>query len=368
MFWKQLATPLFYTLGLVQGRNNIAGADRNAHPVASHTTLPSRSIPAHYLEQRDTATDCWDGGFSCGDTNPVCLAVGTPCTDSTVRTGPTLCTNTPVFSLERDDQGNPGNTYIGLDNTCACVQDGQFTPASYANISQLLRTDPKALNVEHNLCNVYGISQDSCLETIIPSFIESTYVKLSTMSTTCEYPSSNFSPVCGDACAFEQRDTATDCWDGGFSCGDTNPVCLAVGTPCTDSTVRTGPTLCTNTPVFSLERDDQGNPGNTYIGLDNTCACVQDGQFTPASYANISQLLRTDPKALNVEHNLCNVYGISQDSCLETIIPSFIESTYVKVVAAYSLLQDVISGETAPVSRALRTLSVLKAFASLSPA
>lgn len=177
MLWKSIATPALMAMCLAGRR--LAGA--NTLEDAS-MRQPNEAEPIRNVRQRDTSDESCGGTeyFFCDDANPGCRTAGTPCTDGTVRTGPTLCSNTPVFVRSYDLEGDEvSESYLAVDSTCACIQDGQFTSASYANIMDLLRTDPKAQNSQNGLCEFLSIDTAECYEAVSPAYIYYTYFSVS---------------------------------------------------------------------------------------------------------------------------------------------------------------------------------------------
>ncbi|KAJ9098524.1 hypothetical protein QFC19_006198 [Naganishia cerealis] len=127
-----------------------------------------------------------------------------------------------------------------------------------------------------------------------------------------------------------KRDGVRDCNDGYYLCGDTTPECVAVGTPCSDSRPREGPTLCATVPVTSPVYNDDGVIIAKTAVIDSICTCVQDGMLTTATYANLINVLQTNPIALRKQYQICEGFE-SEETCVGVLTPGFVAAAYTEV-------------------------------------
>jgi hypothetical protein len=105
--------------------------------------------------------------------------------------------------------------------------------------------------------------------------------------------------------------------------------------------------LCGNTQLaaYDGEVDDQGHYTviyESFVAADNVCACIQDGAFTPASSAQMMDLLQNDPKALAAEYDYCELYGLPKEGCVDDVIMSFIGSAYEQVSEWWSAIRRTV--------------------------
>ncbi|KAJ9119908.1 hypothetical protein QFC24_005391 [Naganishia onofrii] len=335
MLWTRLTRSIIWTLVLIQGEGTIASSLDGAHSSSSKRKLPTRQIAKRRLEARETE-------------------------DSAGGTGPTLCGNTQlvIYDGELDDQGRHTviyESFVAADNVCACIQDGALTPASSAQMMELLETNPKALAAEYDFCELYGMSKEACVGQVALSFINNAYEQLVIYDGELDDQGRHTviyeSFVAADnVCACIQDGALTPASSAQMmELLETNPKALAAeydfcelyGMSKEACVGQVALSFINNAyeqlVIYDGELDDQGRHTviyESFVAADNVCACIQDGALTPASSAQMMELLETNPKALAAEYDFCELYGMSKEACVGQVALSFINNAYEQLIIA----------------------------------